>query len=187
MSDIHTVRSSNSWSSRVNAVKKSVPCNWPEFDLDDATWTIPASRSKNGKAHIVHLSDAALRVLERARNQDHWCFLSTATSRFRASARRKRALTRCRACHWRLHDLRRTVVSGMARMGIAPHIADKVLNHQTGTMSSTAAVYQRHQFLNERKDALDRWAAHVSDCAAGRQVQQPTVWSPTSRDREHSA
>lgn len=63
--------------------------------------------------------------------------------------------------NWRLHDLRRTVVSGMARLGIAPHIADKVLNHQTGTLSSTAAIYQRHQFLDERKDALDRWTAHI--------------------------
>ena len=63
---------------------------------------------------------------------------------------------------WRLHDLRRTCVSGMARLGVAPHVADKVLNHQTGTISGVAAVYQRHEFLGERKDALERWAAHVA-------------------------
>jgi hypothetical protein len=63
--------------------------------------------------------------------------------------------------NWRLHDLRRTCVSGMARLGVAPHVADKILNHQAGTISGVAAVYQRHDFLSERRDALERWAAHV--------------------------
>ena len=63
---------------------------------------------------------------------------------------------------WRLHDLRRTCVSGMARLGIPPHVADKILNHQSGTISGVAAVYQRHDFLAERKDALERWSAHVA-------------------------
>jgi hypothetical protein len=58
--------------------------------------------------------------------------------------------------------LRRTCVSGMARLGIAPHVADKVLNHQSGTISGVAAVYQRHDFLHERRVALERWGAHVA-------------------------
>jgi integrase len=62
---------------------------------------------------------------------------------------------------WRLHDLRRTCVSGMARLGVAPHVADKILNHQAGTISGVAAVYQRHEFLTERRVALDLWGAHV--------------------------
>jgi hypothetical protein len=41
---------------------------------------------------------------------------------------------------WQLHDLRRTCVSGMARLGVAPHVADKILNHQAGTISGVAAV-----------------------------------------------
>ena len=49
----------------------------------------------------------------------------------------------------------------MARLGIAPHVADKVLNHQAGTISGVAAVYQRHDFLAERRDALELWEAHV--------------------------
>ena len=49
----------------------------------------------------------------------------------------------------------------MARLGVAPHVADKILNHQAGTISGVAAVYQRHDFLAERKEALDRWGAHV--------------------------
>jgi hypothetical protein len=62
---------------------------------------------------------------------------------------------------WTLHDLRRTVVSGMARLGVAPHVADKILNHQSGTISGVAAVYQRHEFLKERERALQLWGDHV--------------------------
>src|ERR1700730_10979198 len=62
---------------------------------------------------------------------------------------------------WRLHDLRRTCVSGMARLGVPPHVADKILNHQSGTISGVAAVYQRHHFLAERKLALERWGQYI--------------------------
>ena len=49
----------------------------------------------------------------------------------------------------------------MARLGVVPHVADKILNHASGTISGVAAVYQRHEFMDERRDALDRWNAHV--------------------------
>ena len=75
---------------------------------------------------------------------------------------------------WRLHDLRRTCVSGMARLGVAPHVADKILNHQSGTISGVAAVYQRHEFLAERRAALNRWGAHVAgllkEAPSGRRI-----------------
>jgi hypothetical protein len=70
---------------------------------------------------------------------------------------------------WTLHDLRRTVVSGMARLGVAPHVADKILNHQSGTISGVAAVYQRHEFLRERERALQLWGDHVQS------VSRPAV------------
>jgi hypothetical protein len=57
------------------------------------------------------------------------------------------------------------MVSGMARLGIAPHVADKILNHQSGTISGVAAVYQRHEFMNERKEALRAWDQHVRSLA----------------------
>jgi len=49
----------------------------------------------------------------------------------------------------------------MARLGIAPHVADKILNHQAGTISGVAAVYQRHEFLSERRRALELWGTHI--------------------------
>jgi hypothetical protein len=66
------------------------------------------------------------------------------------------------ATDWRLHDLRRTVTTGMARLKIQPHVADRVLNHQSGTISGVAAVYNRFAYLDERKDALDVWGRFVA-------------------------
>src|SRR5215813_8333657 len=85
---------------------------------------------------------------------------------------------------WRLHDLRRTVVSGMARLGVPPHVADKILNHQEGTISGVAAVYQRHDFLAERKEALDRWGAHVERTvqASSMQNDKRSDFGPTPNE-----
>ena len=55
----------------------------------------------------------------------------------------------------------------MATLGIAPHIADKVMNHLTGTISGVAAVYQRHEFLEERKTALEAWGSYVQSLMDG--------------------
>jgi hypothetical protein len=66
---------------------------------------------------------------------------------------------------WRLHDFRRTGVTKLAELGIPPHVADRVLNHVTGTISGVAAIYQKFEFLPERKRALDVWAAHVLNAA----------------------
>jgi len=70
---------------------------------------------------------------------------------------------------WRLHDLRRTGVTALARLGIAPHVADRLLNHVQGSaIRGVAAVYQRHEFMAERKAALQTWANHVLAVAANR-------------------
>jgi integrase len=126
------------------------------------TWCIPGRRTKNGKAHIVHLAEPAWRIVQ-AGSQHHYVFLTIGKKRFQDFSKSKRKLDRLSGVSgWRLHDLRRTVVSGMARLGTPPHVADKVLNHQSGTISGVAAVYQRHEFLDERKRALEHWASHVS-------------------------
>jgi integrase len=138
-----------------------------EFDIGQRTWTIPKARTKNGKVHIVHLSRQSLAVLRACETCAPYVFSSTGAKPFPAFSRAKRRLDKLSGVTgWRLHDLRRTCVSGMARLGIPPHIADKILNHQGGTISGVAAVYQRHEFLAERREALDRWASHISQIVA---------------------
>jgi integrase len=136
---------------------------WEELDLARRIWTIPKSRTKNAKAHVVHLSEQALSAVTRADRRGLLVFSLLGTKPFQEFSRAKRVLDQLSGVTgWRVHDLRRTCVSGMARLGVAPHVADKILNHQTGTISGVAAVYQRHEFLAERRAALDLWGAHVS-------------------------
>jgi integrase len=134
---------------------------WDELDDKTRTWTIPGSRTKNKKSHIVHLSESAWKVIE-ACSGEPYVFGTATGKRFQRFGKEKPTLDNlCEVAGWRIHDLRRTIVSGMARLGIPPHVADKILNHQAGTISGVAAVYQRHDFLAERKEALNQWGAHV--------------------------
>nr|WP_299436827.1 tyrosine-type recombinase/integrase [uncultured Rhodospira sp.] len=70
--------------------------------------------------------------------------------------------------HWTFHDLRRTVTTGLAKMGVHPHVADALLNHKSGTITGVAAVYNRHAYLDERRRALEAWEAHVLALAEGK-------------------
>jgi integrase len=144
-----------------------------ELDIEQRIWTLPKSRTKNGKPHIVHLSNEAVIVLNKSNRIRRFVFSFDGTRPFQDFSRAKRELDELSGVTgWRLHDLRRTCVSGMARLGIPPHVADKILNHQSGTISGVAAVYQRHDFLAERKDALERWSAHVAKIVAEEQLRR---------------
>ena len=135
---------------------------WDEIDFDNALWTIPGERAKNDKRHDVHLSDQAIDVLKRMPKIGDYVFTSNGTAPFSGFSKSKRQLDELSGVtDWRLHDIRRTATSGMARLGITPHVADKILNHQSGTISGVAAVYQRHEFLDERKTALIAWGRYV--------------------------
>jgi integrase len=134
---------------------------WDEVHLERRIWQLPATRTKNGKDHVVHLSPEALSILGRLKQHEAFVFC-VGKRPFQDFSRHKRKLDLiCGVTNWRLHDLRRTCVSGMAALGIAPHVADKILNHQSGTISGVAAVYQRHEFFAERKAALMLWGSHV--------------------------
>lgn len=135
---------------------------WSELDLDGNQWEIPGARTKNEKPHFVHLSDQARAVLSAIPNTGAFVFTSNGKTPFSGFSKSKSRLDELSGVtDWRLHDIRRTVTSGIAQLGIAPHIADKILNHQSGTISGVAAVYQRHEFLDERKTALDAWGSYV--------------------------
>ncbi|MCH8113061.1 MAG: tyrosine-type recombinase/integrase [Proteobacteria bacterium] len=135
---------------------------WNELDLNNDIWTIPGSRTKNEKPHFVHLSEQASAVLSSVLNVGAFTFTSNGKTPFSGFSKAKKRLDELSGVtDWRLHDIRRTVTSGMAQLGIAPHVADKILNHQSGTISGVAAVYQRHEFLDDRKTALNAWGNYV--------------------------
>ena len=135
---------------------------WDELDLANNQWEIPSSRTKNEKPHTVHLSEQAAAVVSGVTAIGSFVFTGNGKTPFSGFSKSKKRLDELSGVtDWRLHDIRRTVTSGMAKLGIAPHIADKILNHQSGTISGVAAVYQRHEFLDERETALDAWGNYV--------------------------
>jgi integrase len=148
--------------------------SWDEVDKGHKMWTIPASRTKKSKPHIVHLSDQALALLHSTARPGPLVFSDLGTKPFPSFSRAKRELDKVSGvAGWRLHDLRRTCVSGMARLGVAPHVADKILNHQAGTISGVAAVYQRHEFLSKRQTALEQWGAHLNKIIEDKNEARP--------------
>ena len=138
---------------------------WSDLDFERAMWTIPAAVAKNGRVHEVPLSEPVLdilRALPRFVGSD-LLFTTTGTTPISGFGRLKDRLDAALGISdWRFHDLRRTAASGMARIGVAPHVIEKVLNHQSGVISGVAAVYNRHGYEAEKREALERWAKHVS-------------------------
>ena len=133
---------------------------WSEIDFVSATWEIPAERSKNGKPHTVPLSPFALSILlivPRFASSDY-VFTTTRKSPVSGFSKMLKRLSEASGTsNWRLHDLRRTAASGMAKAGVDPHVVEKVLNHVSGTISGVAAVYNRYGYDAEKRDALNRW------------------------------
>jgi integrase len=143
---------------------------WDEFDLDKGVWTLPRERAKNDQAHITHLAPKAVQILQQLPMIGDGKLLFTTTGKnavsgfTRARQRLADAMTALggdEVEHFTLHDLRRTAATGMAGLGIAPHVVDRVLNHSTGKISGVARIYNRHEYLAERNHALGAWANHV--------------------------
>lgn len=138
---------------------------WSEIDFDAKTWVIPSERSKNGKAHVVPLSAFALQMLDEVpRFLDcDYVFTTTRKSPVSGFSKALRRLSEgSQTRDWRWHDLRRTAASGMARLSVAPHVVEKVLNHVSGIISGVAAVYNRHGYDSERRDALEHWGSALA-------------------------
>jgi len=148
---------------------------WQQFDLEAALWTIPAELSKNGKAHKVPLSPLAVQILAELRGLtgNRPCVLASQHKNSRPDApSSERVLSRAvrdNAEHWQIphftpHDLRRTAASMMTGIGVPRLHVEKVLNH---TLSDIAEVYDRHDYFDEKKAALIRWADHLQTILAG--------------------
>jgi integrase len=120
---------------------------WNQIDTDRKTWTIPAELSKNSREHVLPLSEAAFAILKAvprlskdrvfpARHND-----ANAISGFTRAKLRFDKMSGVQ--EWTIHDLRRTVATGLAMLGVAPHVIERVLNHVSGTFAGVAGVYNR--------------------------------------------
>lgn len=148
-----------------------------EGEIRGDLWHLSADRTKNGRAHDVPLSDAVQAVLgavERIEGKPGFIFTTTGTTPvsgfFKARAHLAEAMERLAAeergeavaiPRWTFHDLRRTAATGMARLGIPVRVTEAVLNHISGTGGGIVAVYQRHDYADEKRQALEAWGRFV--------------------------
>jgi integrase len=161
---------------------------WSEIDLAAKTWTIAKERSKNGVAHEIPLSDAAVAIIktlpkvepkrdENGKRYPDFIFTTTGKTSVSGFSKAKdeidaailAALTTEAGeganveapARWTFHDLRRTAASGMAGLGIPPHVVEAALNHKSGMIKGVAAVYNRYSYAAEKRAALDAWARRL--------------------------
>ena len=125
----------------------------------------PSERTKNRRVHVVPLPPLTRQIIAAAGGKGEFVF-STKGGPVRPSAIgsriKKRLDTHVKtAAPWREHDLRRTCATGMAELGVAPHIIEAVLNHVSGHRAGVAGIYNRAVYAAEKKAALELWAAHV--------------------------
>ncbi len=151
--------------------------SWTEFDLETGDWLLPSSRSKNKLAHLLPLSEAATALIasipNRARSPLLFASERTATkavsgiskmvARIRARMEALAAQDGRQIEHWQIHDLRRTVATGMAALMIHPHEIEAVLNHVSGARAGVAGTYNRHAYYAEKGRALEAWAKKIGN------------------------
>jgi integrase len=134
---------------------------WAEVDLNTKLITLPAARTKNGVEHVLPLSDTAMEVLQAIPYQRDVIF-GHGRNGFGGFAKAKRVLDRTSGVsNWTVHDLRRTAATGMADIGVQPHVIEAVLNHVGGHKAGVAGIYNRATYAKEKREALDAWANHI--------------------------
>jgi integrase len=145
-------------------------------EIDGHTWTIPKERAKNSKAHDVPLSDATRAVIEevkaspRVYSPKGLLFTKTGDTAASGFSKAKTQLDELtgKFPSWRLHDIRRTVATGMQRLHVPLEVTEAVLNHIAGTRAGIVGIYQRHDYFDEKRQALEAWSAHLMARVEGR-------------------
>jgi integrase len=145
---------------------------WSELSADRATWTIPGARTKNGRPHLVPLPTLARALLPTAPSVPDLdaglVFPGQRGSAFAGWSKSKAEIDGASGVSgWRIHDLRRTLATGLQRLGVRQEVTEAVLNHISGKASGIVGVYQRHDWADEKRAALDAWAAHVAGLVEG--------------------
>jgi integrase len=144
--------------------------DWQEFDLRRKVWTVPAARAKNGKAHVVPLSSQAVKLLEALPSRTGRLFPKGTGIVSRAAKRIRVAMGH--VPHWTWHDLRRTVATGLQRLKVRLEVTEAILNHVSGSRAGIVGVYQRHNWAEEKREALNLWARAVDRIVSGK--KKPT-------------
>lgn len=139
---------------------------WQDIDLGEQLWNLEATRNKSGRAHIVPLTNSTVALIENIPYlHKELLFPAQKINADRPVSGISKFKSRLdeisQVFDWRIHDLRRTVATGMAKKQIPPHVVERILNHKSGTFGGVAGVYNRFGYLPEMRNALETWESHV--------------------------
>src|SRR6516162_10040134 len=150
---------------------------WSEVDMDERVLHLPPTRTKNGLAHDVPLSPHVLAIIDGVRRlPDADLMFTIKREQVTGFSRMKERLDKASGVSdWRLHDLRRTVASGLQRLGVRLEVTEAVLNHKSGSTAGIVGVYQRHDYADEKRDALARWGDYVEALVSGTKANGVTL------------
>jgi integrase len=145
---------------------------WSEIDMETGTWTLPAARSKNRRAHTLPLPPMALDIIAAVprmvgRDQLFGERSARGFTKWEAAKHKLDARLGDKVSAWNLHDLRRTAATRMADIGVQPHIIEAALNHVSGHKGGVAGIYNRSSYEREVRAALALWADHVRALVEG--------------------
>ena len=146
---------------------------WSEIDFDRGVISLPGERTKNGRPHEIPMAKMVRSLLAAQPSNGRELVFGEGAGPFSGQSHRKAALDQDIArtgkplAAWVHHDLRRSVATGMAELGIAPHIIEAVLNHQSGHKGGIAGIYNRAQYGPEKAQALAHWDRHICDIVKG--------------------
>ena len=146
---------------------------WGEIAANLSAWTIPGARAKNGVAHLIPLSSPAQAILRAAPHiEGNDLVFPGLRGPFNGFSKAKAALDKTSGVKgWRLHDLRRTLATGLQKLGVRLEVTEAVLNHVSGSRAGIVGLYQRHDWADEKRAALDAWGAHVAALVEGREAE----------------
>lgn len=143
--------------------RETLNMRWSDLDLDEALWTIPNADAKTGNTLEVPLSPQAVRVVEGLRvlngHKPH-VFTSHTGEPVLNPNRAKLRISKRSKVQFRIHDLRRTVATHLARIGTRSETVSAILGHVVGG-SATTRIYERWARLPEKRAALERWAVEL--------------------------
>lgn len=160
---------------------------WSDLQLDGElpTWSIPAENAKNHIPHDVPLPHEAKTILLNLPKLGEFVFTTDGTTPISGFSTIKTKIDRLFASHnmphWTFHDLRRSCATGMADLGIGPHIIEAILNHVSGAKSGVAGLYNRSKYDVDRRQALLKWARHLLSVC---DVRFPVAGTNTSAFKE---
>jgi integrase len=135
-----------------------------ELDLGRKVWNIPGSRTKNGHPHSVPLSPLAMSLIKEAPRSDRGGLWGVGRVHVSCAIYYNQFDLK----QWTAHDLRRSALTGMAQLGVAPIVLGHVANHRTTTKAGiTLGVYVQHAYEREKREALELWANRLQGIISG--------------------